>query len=473
MEGAVTAMRPRRPGQFAASQASHGSPWLPVLCGFVAAELTAYLFCRVPTAHNFAWSRLLLRAAGYVTITGCAGAIGVILPYMLLRNRPALSPSILIRVVGPGWLFFPCIALLYRQFSPWILPAVAAVSVVVALGIERLAATGSRPFRRSATAPWASLYGLPGPEFNPWHVFLMAVFAEGSFILAAKGAPLLAGMALSACLFLAVWRWRALHRPRPRRPAGLRSTLQLAASATLATFFTLILWWSNLGKPSSPQSGMFHRAPPPATGGSTPKKSDTDYVGIILLPPPVKKHEIVPPAPRSPSVSLAGMAKPVIIPFDGPYWYLKAPQIRPAASAHVAHGKPTEVNVRSSDAYPLVMKAHQDLGASISLDCCSGIDLAITNADARPGRVAIGMLLSDSTAPHPEYLSLGERRVLSSEPDDIPPQRPPVNEVLHFAIPPHSPLHHFNEVTIVFVLPPRRSHSGAKLAIDHFVLVPR
>ena len=64
----------------------------------------------------------------------------------------------------------------------------------------------------------------------------------------------------------------------------------------------------------------------------------------------------------------------------------------------MAHGKPTDfdVNVRSTDWLPLMMEAHQLLSSSIDLKCCREIDVSITNADNRPGRIELGVVLTDS-----------------------------------------------------------------------------
>jgi hypothetical protein len=47
------------------------------------------------------------------------------------------------------------------------------------------------------------------------------------------------------------------------------------------------------------------------------------------------------------------------------------------------------------------------------------------------------------------------------------------NETLSFSIPPHHSLRRFDEMKIVFRLDAFRADDGAKIAIDHFVLVPR
>jgi hypothetical protein len=177
--------------------------------------------------------------------------------------------------------------------------------------------------------------------------------------------------------------------------------------------------------------------------------------------------------PRNGLSETGRAAKPLVIPFDGPYWYFKAPSRRPGPRAHVAHGKPTDVTIRSSDWAPLLMEAHQNLGSSIDLSCCSAIDVAITNADTRPGKIAIGLVLTDSNSPVKPSQSLAEQTIVSSEADLIPINRSPVKEVLRFPISRLGPLRRFNEITLVFLPAKERSRGGAKVSIQNFTLIPR
>ena len=140
------------------------------------------------------------------------------------------------------------------------------------------------------------------------------------------------------------------------------------------------------------------------------------YVGIVLWPPhPMKKAKIVPPPPLTHSIGAWNSAKPLVIPFDGPYWYFKAPAKRPGPKARLFRAKPTLVNIHSTDWQPLLMEAHQNLSSSINLDCCKEMDVTITNADNRPGRIAIGIILTSSASPEKLSQYLGEKPIASSE----------------------------------------------------------
>jgi len=119
------------------------------------------------------------------------------------------------------------------------------------------------------------------------------------------------------------------------------------------------------------------------------------------------------------------------------------------------------------------MEAYQNLGTAIDLECCSEIDVAITNADVRPGTIALGIRLADSDSIGDPSQDLGERTIVSSQAAHIPLNRPPVDEVLRFPIPRLTTIHRFDEITIVFLSSGERARAGAKVSIQNFTLIPR
>jgi hypothetical protein len=169
-----------------------------------------------------------------------------------------------------------------------------------------------------------------------------------------------------------------------------------------------------------------------------------------------------------------GSAKPLEIPFDGVYWFFKAPDLHPPKTSRQAHGSPELVNIRSTDRRPLQMEAHDHLGNMLNLDCCSRIQVVIRNADHYPETVSLELVLINTSAPGKPSQSLGTMMVRSTRPwrlyDD--PAKP-VSETLSFVIPTHASIRSFDEVMVVFRLDAARADAGPKIAIDRFVLVPR
>jgi hypothetical protein len=161
------------------------------------------------------------------------------------------------------------------------------------------------------------------------------------------------------------------------------------------------------------------------------------------------------------------------IPFNGVYWYFKAPDTRPELDAHIQHGSPTKLDVRSTDWLPILMEARQNLATPIDLNCCSQIRVAIQNADNRPRKIALAVILTNTTLPGKPSVFLGQSPVVSSRAIQFSINRPPVSEVLNFRIPEHPKVRQFNEITVLFQPDPERALAGAKIAIQEFALVPR
>jgi hypothetical protein len=211
-----------------------------------------------------------------------------------------------------------------------------------------------------------------------------------------------------------------------------------------------------------------------AAATEKPAHATSGYFGIILYPPP-KKMQIIVPRLHEDVIAAGALARPLVIPFDGPYWYFKEVALRPGRKAHVAHGSPTDasVNVRSTDLDPLMMEAHQKLMRPINLSACGEIDVAITNADTRAGEIDLALVLADSSLPGRPRQVLAAKPVLSSMMDPMPRDRKPVNEVLRFTVPQAEHLRRFDDLTVEFLLAARHSRMGAKVSVESFELVPR
>ncbi len=119
------------------------------------------------------------------------------------------------------------------------------------------------------------------------------------------------------------------------------------------------------------------------------------------------------------------------------------------------------------------MEAHQHLDLPIDLACCSEIDLDITNADSRPGKISLAIRLTDGASPAKPFQVLGERTVVSSEENPMPVNRSPVKETLRFPVSRSAAIHRFDEITIVFLSGRERERGGARVSIQSFTLIPR
>jgi hypothetical protein len=139
----------------------------------------------------------------------------------------------------------------------------------------------------------------------------------------------------------------------------------------------------------------------------------------------------------------------------------------------VVHGNPLAVNIRSTDFVPLLMEARQSLGAAVQLACCREILVTIKNHDNIPGRIAIGVLLTDSTSIGKPTLYLDQQPVISTEPSRFSVKSSPVQEILRFSVPDHPRIDRFDEITVIFFPDSERAVAGAKIALEEFELLPR
>jgi hypothetical protein len=461
----------------AGSSADPAETWLLVITGLCSATFMANLICTSPQPHatspSIYWIIIFLKSGIFLALTAAAGAAGIFAPWFFLKTKPSFAFDSLAKKVGLGWAFLPCITLLYRRHSPWMFLVLAITTIAIAFNIRRLVPAAAAPLP-SNVPPWhtgvlPSLQGLPGPDSRPSRSFFLALCLQGALVSAIAEYLFPAAILLSIFMFLLVWRWSAFDSTATKTFANKRSSTLLYTLAFCLTILMLIPPVSRAGGAFA--AGRAPRTPPTFAHGPS-ATSDNDYIGIVLWPPPVKK-QVLPPIPRPSSFATGGAAKPLVIPFDGQYWYFKAPYVRPGPHAHVARGKPTDVTVRSSDLAPLLMEAHQVLDKSIDLACCREIEIAITNADIRPGRISLGLILTDSTSPDKPSRNLGSRPIASSEPANIPLNREPIKEVLRFPIPRSSTTHRFNEITIVYIPTPERARGGAKVSIQSLTLTPR
>lgn len=194
-----------------------------------------------------------------------------------------------------------------------------------------------------------------------------------------------------------------------------------------------------------------------------------DYQSVILWPLKPEKQLIVP----SDLLNASPLTQPQTIRFSGEYWYFEAPADEPGPNAHLAHGNPLDVSIRTVNARPLMMQAHQKIAKPIRLSTVRELDVTLLNRDNDPGLLSIGIVLTDSARIDKTGLNLALQPLTSTQPDHFTMKTVPVSEKLLFAIPPQSRQRRFDGITVLILPDASRMHSGARVAIDHFDLVPR
>ncbi len=279
-----------------------------------------------------------------------------------------------------------------------------------------------------------------------------------------------APLALAAFLFV----WKLTLEPVPAndnsRPA-LR-LFSIAAAAVLVTFCVLDYGidhykTANLARVpgKNGDDASHHRGTVKVTGIS-------GFESIILWPAP-EKTQIVAPRPADISPLATRTAKPLVIHFDGAYWYFQPPDKRPGPAAHHARGNPLTADIGANNTFPLTMEAVQNLSASIRIARYREIQVSIENRDNISGVVSLGVLLTDNSAPGKPSLSLHSLPVLTSQAGPSSFESAPVEEVLRFPIPEHTTIRKFNQIALLFLPDLAHFEVGPKIAIQQFTFIPR
>jgi hypothetical protein len=287
---------------------------------------------------------------------------------------------------------------------------------------------------------------------------------------------LLAGVPLALSAFSVVWK--STLEPAPatvNARTGTRVVLRLASIAVAAILVTLYVLLAGIGHRNRAEAT--NAALARTTGnpnGRNPKNSVygiSGYESIILWPPPEKK-QIVAPQPAEISPFATRIAKPIVIRFDGAYWYFQPPDKRPGPRAHQAHGTPIAAKIGTNNDFPLTMEAVQSLSAPIRIAPYREIQLSIENWDNVRGSIVLNVLLTDTALPGEPALTLGGQPILSTEPAQFSFKSAPTQEVLRFPIPTHATLRKFDQITVYFLPDAAHFAVGPKIAIQQFAFVP-
>ena len=459
-----------------------------VTAGVVNTLIAAFLLCRLPTSPASSISALSVRALIYVSISALAGMAGA--RYYWNRSSvpftsdPPLTFRRFALANAAGWVWVPAVLLLSAQdslASPFL--AILAAGLL-ATGLRKTIAPTTSPFHHNSDGSsfeqrelFAESLSTPPREAHAY-VIAICIYTAGYALL--QNETLFASGLLALCAFICAWK---LTLPRAsdldNRKASTRAVLRLARIAliaVLATLFALLFGVDRRNRASATLKPGDLRDQS-ADAGQKPKSQNSasgisGYESIILWPNPPKKQIIAPLPPLiSPLDRLR--SKPMVIRFDGAYWYFQPPGKQPGPRAHQAHGSPLAVHIQANNFFPLVMEAHQNLAASIRLSRCRGIEVDIQNRNDHPGAIALAIFLGDSSAPGKPPVYLGQQPDMSTEPGHFSARSFPADEKLRFAIPERAAIRKFDEITVLFLPDAEQFEVGPKIAIQDFDLLPR
>ena len=461
---------------------------LLVGAGLLNALIAGFLLCRLPASHTPSVQSLLSRAAIYVALGALAGMAGIYLywknPASPFRTAPPLPFPLFALACAAGWVWVPAMVLFSEQLS-------AATALAGAIGAFFLAA-GLRHIAAFAFATASSNSIEPPEEFEIFtetlyrpprevegYVIALSLYCAAWAVATRSNYTACTLLALSAFLF----GWKRTFTPtdatNPHREYK-RAVMRLALVFLPAVLITTWALLDGVAHRNYVEAVKAARAKAAQDAADENAKQQTQpaangisgYHSIILWPP-LEKKQIVAPVLRPASLLTPSDAKPFIIRFDGPYWYFQPPGKAPSLSAHQARGTPLAIDIQTNNAIPLVMEAHQPLGASIRVARCRAIHIAVLNRDNRSGILNVALLLTDSSSTGHPQLYLGQEPVVSSQPEHFTLKTAPVREELQFAVPQPATLRKFDEITVMFLPESPNSGVGPKVAIEQFELLSR
>jgi hypothetical protein len=444
---------------------------LPMLGSILTVSVIATIFLLPPSRATLSFSQLFLGAAFELIIVACIHAITVWCIWRLISEYLEPSAGTLVVHIWAAVVWLPLITTLGAERSLWISCFVpwAFANAITFLNLwsrlpqdDELEAPPARDLFQTPTAPplWRALL--------PYCITIVMVQA-GLASLASRhrwsGTALICAAVL---LFL-------VRHPLVRGMAKSRHKFSRFSLLQTAVVFFLI---STALTPYLQRAyglrsvASFLTIPVAHTTSAVRPGWGTHYSGVILTLPPKPHPRIEPPTPSEQANYSTALARPVIIPFDGAYWYFKKPDTRPRPDALIQRGDPIKANVRSTDYREIAMEAHQTLPTPLSGDCCRAIRIHLLNGDDRPGLIRIELLLKDTSGKPGALLSLGTIPLSSSQLRNISLGRPPVAESLRFQMPATAYGRRFDEISVVIKPASDRALGGSRIAIQNFVLVP-
>lgn len=469
---------------------------LAPIAALILAAAVAGFVSALPRTRSLSWADLISSATARVFAVFIAASVVIWTSYSIVDREQRASAGFVAVQVSAAALWLAPLVLFLRESSPWAIP----ISAILACAAAQLFDQPQKFLAESISQrPPLSLNGyvlsapLGLPEFRSSFFAAAALIAQVGVVAAFAGdmftAALLVGF---SCAFWAWWFPRKSNA-QISRAQQLKRLLSVMALSIVLTAGGLIGYLRKVprlhGYGVASLIRRIHPAPRERTAqelgrspGSTAHASEGMIAGraegnsgIILWPEKLVRTKLVAPSPilGNGGLNVSPNSKPLVIPFDGVYWFFKAPDTQPPRSSRQAHGSPDVLNIRSTDFRPLSMEAHQSLGNAVDLHCCGKIQIMIRNADRYPGTVSLGLILIDTSAPGKPSQSLGRVAVESSEPWRIYETQRLTRETLNFMIPANPGIRRFDEFKVLFRLDDARADYGAKVAIDHFVLVPR
>jgi hypothetical protein len=470
-----------------ATERSTGSFTSILVCaGLLNALIAALLLCRLPQSTSPSLLGLLFRASLYVCGVTAGGAGGAWFYWRRSTsssrlNFPVPFSSFCVACVA-GWAWLPAVVLLMDEQSP-VAAAIAAVGgSILSLGLRKTIPMVKDPLyvHWSDVASGRELFACALQTRVPrLQGYVIAISLYAAAVAIYNRSIVIASALLGIGAFIFAWELASPSDGR-QQTQRRRVATRLACNAVSAVLVTI---WALL-------DGVAHRDRVDASDvtlarGNDPARNEVSKRAIanpalgqggyesIILWPPHQKRQIIPPLPVRTDLLAPGTSRPLVIRFDGPYWYFQPPEAQPGPTAHRAEGTPLSMHIRSNNSFPLMMEAHQPLGSAIRLARCREMQVEIENREDEPRAVALAVLLTDSTVPGKPRLHLGQQVLKTTLPDHDRLKSSPSFETLRFAIPMHAKIRKFDEITVMLLPDIGPAFVGPKIGIQQFQFLQR
>jgi hypothetical protein len=444
---------------------------LPMLGSILSTGIIASLLILPPPLPTLTFGGLLLQSALDLAIAACSHFLTVWSIWRLIRDYVEPSVGTLVLHVWAVTVWLPLVITLTAERSLWIS---CVVPWAVANAVTFLNLWSSLPQDNEPLSPTGRIPLQPYSTLPLWRVLLPHCIVAGAMqiggVFLGTGHPWSGTALISAGVLLFFVR-------HPFFKGKVKSRRKFSAFSLLQTAMVFVLISTALTPYLQKAYGLRSLAAGLAIQARVSRPAiksvfGSHYSGVILTLPPKPHPRIVPPAASENANFSSRLARPVILPFDGVYWYFKQPDTRPSPDAHIQRGDPIKANIRSTDYRKLSMEAHQALLTPISGDCCRAIRVDLVNGDDRPGLIRVALFLRDTSNKLSPSVLLGSIAIPSSQLAHIPPNRQPVSESLRFQMPAKAHGRRFDEITVAIQPSSDRALGGSKIAIQNFVLVP-
>jgi len=287
-----------------------------------------------------------------------------------------------------------------------------------------------------------------------------AFVAECGMTALAAGNPVSAGVLLGVAVVVPAWRWPMADR------VGRKGRWSVEA-ALAAVLMLIAANWA-----ARPKVGGSETREPlaPLTTAKGMSREGGDLSGVILTMPIRPREKVLPPPPIKRGGQVAAVRRPLKIQFDGVYWYFKAPDRQPRRDARVMQGDPSRSKIRSTNAIPIQMEAHQRLPEFTSMNDYQEISVRMSDADNVQGLIRVSLLLQGEKGTDP--LLLGTRVLEASRTRLGYESRPAVEEELLFVVTPMARKKDWREIVVRVEPEQARAQAGAHVAVLDFSLNP-